>query len=312
MLPRWLTVAVRWAISMSRNGRSRVFQKRLTVTIPDKNSEPSFAMPVFSEEVVIDGPPGQYRFLATFDERAAAAGRAAVFHVDDPAVMPPVEVEVVLWGEDPQLRGWLAERGIRTRPFGPDPSGAREVILVSRTPQAPGDVDAFSQLARRMARGSTVIFLCPEVFRRGENSVGWLPLNRKGTLVGMRSWVYLKDEWTKRHPIFDGLPAGGLMDLTFYRELIPDQVWANQQPPAEVVAGAINTSQAYSSGLLIAVHQLGAGRFVLNTLAIREQLGHHPAAERILRNMLRYAAQNTNKPPAELPADFAEQLRSIG
>ena len=295
-------------------GQARVFQKRLTVTIPDTDTmpEPSFAMPVFSEEVVIDGPPGQYRFLATFDERAAAAGRAAVFHVDDPADMPPVEVEVVLWGEDSQLQQWLAEGGIRTRPFGPEPAGAREVILVSRTPQAPGDMEAFRELVRRIARGSTVVFLCPEVFRRGDNPVGWLPLNKKGTLAVMRSWVYLKDEWTKQHPIFDGLPAGGLMDLTFYRELIPDQVWAGQEPPAEVVAGAINTSQAYSSGLLVAVYKLGAGRFVLNTLAIREQLDRHPAAERILRNMLRYAAQEMDKPPTELPADFPERLKNIG
>lgn len=295
-------------------GQVRVFQKRLTVTIPDKDKTPeaSFAMPVFCEEVVIDGPPGEYRLLATFEQRAAAAGRAAVFHVDDPADMPPVAVEVVFWGEDPHLQQWLTERGIRTRRFGTEPPSAREVILASRVPQAPGDVEAFRELARRIAGGSTVVFLCPEVFRRGDNSVGWLPLNPKGTLAVMRSWVYLKDEWAKRHPIFEGLPAGGLMDLTFYRELIPDLVWAGQQPPAEVVAGAINTSQAYSSGLLVAVYKLGAGRFVLNTLAIREQLGRHPAAERILRNMLRYAAQETNKPPAELPADFAKRLKEVG
>lgn len=186
------------------------------------------------------------------------------------------------------------------------------MILASRAPHAPGDVEAFRELARRIARGSTVVFLCPEVFRRGDNPVGWLPLNQKGTLAAMRSWVYLKDEWAKRHPIFGGLPAGGLMDLTFYRELIPDLVWAGQQPPAEIVAGAISTSQAYSSGLLIAVHRLGAGRFVLNTLAIREQLGRHPAAERILRNMLRFAPQEGNQPFAELPGDFDEQLNQLG
>jgi len=295
-------------------GQARIFQKSLTVTIPDSGTtpEPSFAMPVFSEDVVIDGPPGQYRFLATFDGRAAAAGRAAVFYVDDPADMPPVEGEVVLWGEDPQLQTWLAEHGIRSRPFGPERPDTREVILVSRTPQAPGDAVAFIELARRIARGSTVVFLCPEVFRRGDNPVGWLPLNEKGTLAVMRSWVYLKDDWSKRHPIFDGLPAGGLMDLTYYRDLIPDLAWSRQEPPAEVVAGAINTSQAYSSGLLVAVHELGAGRFVLNTLAIRDQLGRHPAAERILRNMLRYAAKETNKPPAELPADFAQRLKDMG
>ena len=43
-------------------------------------------------------------------------------------------------------------------------------------------------------------------------------------------------------------------------------------------------------GLLVSVHKLQAGRFLLNTLRIRENLGRDPAAERLLRNMLRYAA----------------------
>ena len=35
---------------------------------------------------------------------------------------------------------------------------------------------------------------------------------------------------------------------------------------------------------------LGAGRFILNNLHIRENLGKVPAAGRLLRNLLRYAA----------------------
>jgi hypothetical protein len=185
------------------------------------------------------------------------------------------------------------------------------VILATGTPPAPGGAAQFRQLATRIARGSTAIFLSPSIFRRGDQSVGWLPLAHKGSLAEMRSWLYLKDEWAKRHPIFDGLPCG-MMDLTFYRELIPDHAWAGQDPPAEAIAGAINTAQGYSSGLLVASYSLGAGRFVLNTLRIRENLGQHPAAERLLRNMLRYAARDAQKPPAELPADFDAQLKAMG
>ena len=130
----------------------------------------------------------------------------------------------------------------------------------------------FCELARRMARGATVIFLTPEVLRRGDQPVGWLPLEHKGSLTAIRGWLYLKDEWCKRHPIFDGLPAGGLMDYAYYRELIPDAVWSGQEPPAEAVAGAIKASQDYASGLMVAVYNFGAGRFVLNTLQIRENL----------------------------------------
>ena len=112
--------------------------------------------------------------------------------------------------------------------------------------------------------------------------------------------------------MFDGLPAGGLMDYTFYREIIPDAVWMNQDPPVEAVAGAIKASQDYSSGLMLSVYPLGAGRFVLNTLLIRENLGRHPAAERLLRNLLRSAGNDLQQPVADLPADFEAQLRAIG
>ncbi len=102
------------------------------------------------------------------------------------------------------------------------------------------------------------------------------------------------------------------MDYSYYRELIPDIVWSGHEPPAEAVAGAINASLGYSSGLLVAVYNLGAGRFFLNTLLVRECLSHHPAAERLLRNMLRYAALDVEKPPAVLPPGFDEQLNAMG
>jgi hypothetical protein len=74
----------------------------------------------------------------------------------------------------------------------------------------------------------------------------------------------------------------------------------------------MKTSQAYSSGLLVAVHNLGAGRFILNTLFIRDNLGTHPAAERLLRNMLRYAGRDAGQPLADPPADLEAQLKAMG
>jgi hypothetical protein len=64
--------------------------------------------------------------------------------------------------------------------------------------------------------------------------------------------------------------------------------------------------------LHIAEYPFGAGRCLINTLRIRENLSTHPAAERLLRNMLRYAAQDVQQPLAELPADFEQQLQAIG
>lgn len=294
--------------------QARIVERSLVVEIPDSTGKPESPMvtPVFAEQIAIDGPPGKYRFLATFAEGAAAAGGQAEFYVSDPAQMPPVETPVTLWGEDAGLAKWLVEHGIRTQTFAPAAPARRELILAAETAAAPGGATAFAELASRMARGSTVIFLSPAVFAKEGQSTGYLPLAHKGSLAVLPNWLYHKDEWCKRHPIFDGLPADGVMDYTYYREIIPDLAWVGQEVPAEAVAGGINASQGYSSGLLVAVHQFGAGRFFLNTLRIRENLGRDPVAERLLRNMLRYAASELAKPPADLPADFDATLESLG
>lgn len=287
----------------------RVFEKTVNVAV---GKDAPFAQPVFAGDITVDGPPGQYRFLASFERGGAPTGGETEFYVADPAEMPTLKTEVGLWGEDAGFAKWLGEHGIRTRAFQAMESKTREVILASKTPAAPGGAAAFAQLARQIARGSTVVFLSPEVFRQGSDPVRWLPLANRGTATPIRGWLYLKDEWAKRHPIFDGLPSGGLMDYTFYREIIPDLVWSGQDPPTEAVAGAIKASQDYSSGLMLAAYELGAGRFILNTLHIREHLGAHPAADRLLLNLLHYAARDVSQPLADLPSDFDAQLRRLG
>ena len=259
----------------------RIFEKTVNVTIA---KDTPFAVPIFAEDVVVDGPSGRYRFLASFERGGAATGGEAEFYVADPAEMPTVKTEVVLAGEDAALAKWLAEHGIRCRKLADGEPAQREVILVSKTPLP------FEELWQRVQRGAKAVFLSPEVLKKGDESLGWLPLANKGAASPIRGWLYLKDEWAKRHPIFDGLPSGGLMDYTFYREIIPDNVLVGQDPPAEAVAGAIKASQDYSSGLMVAVYESGAGRFILNTLLIRENLGTNPVAERLLRNLLNYAA----------------------
>jgi hypothetical protein len=155
-------------------------------------------------------------------------------------------------------------------------------------------------------------FLSPVAFADADRPAAFVPLARKGSLVDLPSWLFHKDEWVSRHPVFDGLPVG-LMDYTFYGGIIPGNAWSSeQQTPAEAVAGAINTSTGYSSGLTLAIHRLGAGGFILSTLRIRETLGANPVAERLLRNLLRYAGRDAGRPVEPLPADFAETLAAIG
>jgi len=298
--------------------QKRVFDRTVDVTIaaPNAQSEPPLAMPIFAGDVAIDGPQGQYRFIASFERGAQATGGEALFNVHDAAQMPAVDGEVTLWGEDAALTAWLAQHRIRTRAFAAGAVGRREVILVAGAPAA-GGASSWSELARHIARGATAIFLSPEVFARGPNPVGWLPLKNKGALGSIQGWLYQKDEWAKHHAIFEGLPSGGLMDYATYSDIIPDAVWVGQDAPDEAIAGAIKASQDYSSGLMVAEYRLGAGRFILNTLRIRENLGAgpdgtQPVAERLLRNLLRLGARDVALPPQPLPANFDQQLKEMG
>jgi hypothetical protein len=290
-----------------------VFDRMITVKIPDPKTKPQsrFALPVFAEDVLIDGPTGKYRFLATLQQGGAAAGGDVEFYAANPGEMPAVATEVVLWGDDDGLAKWLDVNRIKTRPFTVGTQNAREVILVGRRPAA-GGAQAFRELARHIARGSNAVFLSLDVVKKDKDMLGWLPLANKGRRIDLPVWVYHKDDWTKQHPIFDGLPAGCLMDHMFYREILPTLGFTGQDVPAEVVAGAIDTSCGYSAALTVGVYRLGGGRFTLNTLRIREHLGSDPVADRLLRNMLRDAARDANRPLADLPAGFDRQLKAMG
>jgi hypothetical protein len=221
--------------------------------------------------------------------------------------MPSLDTEVVLWGEDAGLAAWLAEQGIKSRAFGAEAPAQRELILVSAKPGGDGGAAAWTELMRRVARGSSAIFLSPDVFQQGGNALARLPLKTKGTLARMGGWLYHKDEWAKQHPIFDGLQSGGMMDYAVYRDIIPDLAFAGGEEPSEPIAGANDVSCGYSAGLMVARYDFGEGRFILNTLNIQDNLGKDPAAERLLRNLLRYMAPETGKAPTA-PSENTEGL----
>ena len=245
----------------------------------------------------LDVPTGSYRFVASLGRGAAPARDETEVFVTETSTMPDVRTEISLWGEDGQVQAWLAEHGVRLCRFDADATAAGAVILALGKAPVPGGERAFSTLAQHVRRGATAVFLDPRVFAEGKDATRWLPLVGKGRLesLGLVGGYYRPDDWAKRHPIFEGLPAGGIMDYAFYRDLISAEGFTGFEPPEEAVCGAVRLSggslqRDYAFGLHISVHRLGTGRFILNNLHIRENLRKLPAAERLLRNLLRYAA----------------------
>jgi len=217
---------------------------------------------------------------------------------------------VVLWGKDEVLQKWLAERHARFREFDSAQQSGRELILVGGGVPQPGGAEAFKELAERIARGSSAVFLDPKVFAAAGQPANLALIGHQGTLINLPNNVYHKDDWSKRHPVFADLPSGGLMDYTFYRELISNIGWSRPDAPTETVAGAVYAFTGYASGVLISMDELGAGRVVLNTLRIRENLGRSPAADRLLLNMLRYATPEAGRELRQLPSDFEARFQS--
>jgi hypothetical protein len=224
---------------------------------------------------------------------------------------------VTVWGDQHLLAPWLEQQGVRWRRFEEPAAGHREVLLVGGLDGPPGDGSDFRELTERISRGSAAIFLTSNAFARGqEDRLGWLPLAHKGTIRATKGWAAGRDDFAKTHPIFDGLPAGGLLDPTFYRDLIPEETFDGQSEPDQVVAGsfAVGSYQpgGYNAGTHITVHALGAGAFVLNSLPILEHLDRHPAADRLLLNMVRYGQQLAGADTSPLPPDFDARLGAIG
>jgi hypothetical protein len=422
-----------------------IWEKKTTVKIPKPapGQDGPLAVEVFSGEVKLTGPAGEYEFAAYMERGGAPFGGRVKFHLSDPAALPKVKSAVKLWGVDKTVEKWLAGQGVKCKHFDPSTVKGREVIVVGNSPELNSDAAGWAGLTGRLKQGSTAIFLSPAVFRKkryqpnqkklkrigtfmvsarefeipnvpkeewpvftkefwgnlnyeisglsnaeytvefgmcegfspaagarvfsvtingqtvlkgidfvkeaggwhlavirqfkikpqkgkisinflpsagspslcrlrvydpkgkllvedsalddSRDEMDWLPLANKGKCTDFYDWLYHKECVAKAHPIFDGLQAKGIMDWDYYGPVISKKFFENLDLPQEVIAAAFATGYAhptgYASGLMLTMHTLGKGRFILNTFNILENIGNHPAADRLLLNMINYAAK---------------------
>ncbi len=126
--------------------------------------------------------------------------------------------------------------------------------------------------------------------------MAWLPLAKKGRCYEFNDWLYHKECVAKAHPVFEGLQGRGILDWYYYGPVIPHHLFDGQETPAEVIAAAFaagySTRGGYASGILLGAYHFGEGQFILNTFPVLDQLDHHPAADRLLLNLVKYAASS--------------------
>ena len=271
------------------------WEKTVPVSVPDPAP---LAIPVLRETLTLDGPAGEYTFAVVLDRGGAPTGGRLAFHVSDPAALPRLQADALLWGIDDRAEAWLTSHGLRCHPLAPDAQG--ELVLIGKPAGPEEDPAGWAHLAQRLAQGATLLFLSAEPFRGNQAAMEWLPLQNKGRCYTFNDWLYHKECVAKRHPVFAGLQAPGIMDWDYYGPVIPHDIFEGQDTPAETLAAAFATGHhacptGYACGLLIAAYRSGAGRSILSTPHILENLDLHPAADRLLVNLIRYALQGRRR-----------------
>jgi hypothetical protein len=264
-----------------------IFEKSTSLQIPDPHAspEPSMVFPAFDEKVPLNGPEGRYEVEVAFDSGAAAVGREEII-VGDVAHLPTLTGSVETLGANEEMSHFLASHGIKTSPSQPTSGVSPHIILI------PGQVAAqTNDWLTQVSSGGVAILLDPNT----------LPSALGGTIEdsGPRFWG--RDDIVKPHPIFDGLPSRRLMDLYFYRDLIARKSIVGFSNSAENVVPTFAVGkpggQGYWAGSNLLVYNVGRGKVIVCTLRILENLDKNPAADRVLLNMIAFAASKLNTLP---------------
>lgn len=293
------------------------WERRTTVTIDEEREgyEPPLAIPVLDEQVTLDGPAGTYTLSVTMERGGApTSGRLTLYNSEAPKPTRALPT-VLLLGVGEGVATWLRERGVDSEPFTTAHADGEHLVLVgAQANQQP--LEVWQALARSVARGGVALLLAAHTLQRDDQPLGWLPLANKGHLFTARDWLYHKEVVLKRHPIFAGLPCGALMDWEYYDQVFPAVHIDGLDACDDVAAVAISTGYpilgGYASGLIAGSYALGAGRVLLSTFRVLEQLGINPAADQLLLNMISVAAQYeaaSERPSAE---QIEELLTTIG
>ncbi len=161
------------------------WERAATVRVPTlpPGEDGPLAIPVMAEEVVLSGPEGDYELAVNIEQGAAATEASWQFHLTDPNSLPRLKQTVTLWGIPANVESWLKAHGVSGEKFGGAGPSRREIILVGDLSKTGSDAEAWKELARRMARGSTVVFLSQAGFQAGEGCRGVAAASQKGALL---------------------------------------------------------------------------------------------------------------------------------
>ncbi len=246
------------------------------------------AVPVLSERVTLDGPPGRYRAAASLGTVAApAAGRADIDVIGRPAPFMPRRPAAALGFGHAEL-AWMQAQGLDVAGRDKTPANSA-LIIVGHAGEL--DADDWQALVAVVDRGATVVVLNPwELILPGETSAT-LPLPTLISCTSFRDWLYHKECFARVPAFVEGVTEPGLMNWRYYAEVLPRHLLQGDAEDVAAFAVAIGfpCPGGYASGLLAARFRQGHGRVVVSTFGLLAHLGSLAVADRLTANLLRYA-----------------------
>ncbi len=230
------------------------------------------------------------------------------FYVLDPAGSTLPDQAVAVIDLDGALSTYLRTAGASFVPFAQD-TPHHCPVLVNLNGWSGERLEACSDLAHWVHGGGTAIFLSAPPMStfnaQGKERRLWGHMEEGAILPFATSYFNAKGTWVPcthvvpEHPVYDGLPSGCLMGQE-YREVVSR--WSMETPVTDWISGTITYGwyagekhkQNYL-GVSAAFHGAdltqknhGAGRYILCTHRIIENLGLDPLADRLLCNLLRW------------------------
>ena len=188
---------------------------------------------------------------------------------------------------------FLISMGLKLTPFSTESKAGR--ILVGN----PEDIDneaKWNHLMALASQGADVLFLNSDLFSGNDERCARLPIPGGMKVTFIRDWLYHKECIATHSPVFDGLNGAGIVDYDYYDQVYPHNQLEGEALPDDVICPCFYTGShlydgSYGAFHNIAAYYCGAGRLILNTFYIEENLGVNPAADRMLLNFVKYTRE---------------------
>ncbi|HOV75553.1 MAG TPA: glycoside hydrolase family 2 TIM barrel-domain containing protein [Candidatus Hydrogenedentes bacterium] len=273
-----------------------LWKKKRSLKLPRHGRE------LWEGSVGASGSPGIHRFIVRIMQgMKCLAENGMDLHVFDPVESSGIEVHIL----DPQ-EIWTKRCAVLATP-GTVQAPLHVIPPLANTIRAYPDND-LAQILAQVKGGAVALFFAPpddwnDLADRIDPGLRATNKDAVGAFLGMYHYV-------KLHPVFEGLPARGLMRQPYRNVVAPktfvetgDEDIAGTFDTTPIAAGQYMMGETRWWGSDILVRRHGAGRVVFTHLRILENLGADPVADRLFVNLIRHFARRSVPSAGIVPLD---------